>query len=243
MSIDPKTLRKLEGLFAKEGDTGATPAEAAAALGIAQRIMDREGISRAQLELAGQALAEQIEESTISESTGGTPAWLQSLSACLAKANGCYIYRSGTRLQIVGRTSGAESTRYLFALCCREVNRLARRHATGRGRTYANQFRHGCVDAIRQAIAVQRAEANQAARAAVSGSELVALDNALASVARYGAESEVWARAKHRLGKGGHRTRSDSGARAHGRSAGAGIYPGSGARQVRGGSLRLGSGS
>lgn len=52
--MNADAIRKVKALLSKEGAGGTTPEEVATALALAQRIMEREGLTRAMLEIAGQ---------------------------------------------------------------------------------------------------------------------------------------------------------------------------------------------
>ena len=220
------TLRRVKSLLAKEHAPGTTPQEVAAALAMATRLLEREGLTRAALtdapekiELVGEPLDKQRRLSR----------WRASLGSTLARHFGCSIYQTmGVGLMIVGKPSDAETVRYLYAYCTREIDRLAASHARGRGATYANNFRLGCVCAIANAIRAERDAERDAQRAAAgTPGALVVLNGA---IARMDSAADAAARyARERLNLRQTRatgSRYDSAGRAAGEAAGASIYPG-----------------
>ena len=62
--------------------------------------------------------------------------------------------------------------RYLYAWLTSEIERLAQRHAMGKGRTYANSYRWGAVVGCLAAMG----DASRTARAKATGEALVRLD-------------------------------------------------------------------
>lgn len=252
MATRADTMRRVRALLAKENAPGTTPEEVSAALALAARLLEREGLTRAALEIEG--TAEEAEEETrafadplFTASRAAT--WRTRLGSILAAAFGCAQYRSGASLMLVGKPSDAETVRYLFAYCAREIERLARERCAGEGRTYANNFRIGCTDAIADAIRVeQEAErAAQRAAAAANTRALAVVDSAIAKLAQRTAiaGTHMYANVPG-LRKVSVRFNSDPGGRNAGRSAGAGIYPGGRGKGVGLGSGprgRIGSGS
>lgn len=226
-------LRKVQALL-KLGESD-NPNESAAAIAMAQRLMDEHAISEAMLSAEGGQSDEPDEEvQDWADPIGKAGAsWRGQLSMALATPNGCLSYRRGKGLHIIGRASGASQVRYLFSYCEREIDRLAARNG-GNGRTWLNNFRHGCVDAIRDAIQREQRALRDKLRADAAGTmALVPLQNAIARVDGYKREAELFGRVNLRLRSGGQSSyRGDQGARQSGRQAGAGIYPGGDSRQV-----------
>ena len=223
------------------------PHESASAIAMAQRIMAENRITAAEIELEAPAAAPREEvrgwENPLDSAKAALPSWKGRLALILAKANGCQVYRSGPTLKIIGRASRVEEVRYLYTYCAQEVERITRRRGHGNGRTWANNFRLGCVDAIKSAIdresTALRAELREKARAAGTMA-LVKLDNALAVTDGEHREAAQFGRIHLGLrSRSGGSHRHDGSARESGRSAGAGIYPGNGAPQVGGGALRI----
>ncbi len=199
--------------------------EAALAMGHAQALMDKYRIEAAMLDESSEP-DEPIEtwDDPLNE---GSAVWARGLGSVIARANGCSTYRSGKSQIICGRASKVATARYVFAYCKREVERLASLKG-GNGRTWLNQYRHGCVDAIRSAIRSERdKERAQTLAANTDQRALVVIKNAMATVDRESGEVGAWAKAKHNLVSGsGSRVNANPGARAAGRSDGGGIYGG-----------------
>jgi hypothetical protein len=243
-------LRKIRGLL-KLGESD-NPNEAASAAAMAARLMERHSIEAAALELSADQAEPEEPLQKFNEPIGKSGSWRYRLADALASANGCIIYRTGSELLIAGRATGAEKVRYLFAYCEREIDRLARRNTRGEGRTYANNYRIGVVGAIKQAIhderealrADMRTDAAERDQASAGGtSALVAVDNAIARVDNQTAEATRWAYKALRLTSSrGSSSRGNPSARSHGKSDGAGVYPGSSSGSIGSGARQLGRG-
>jgi hypothetical protein len=245
-------LRKIRGLL-KLGESD-NPNEAASAAAMAARLMERHSIEAAALEIKADQAEPDEPLKEFKEPLGKSGSWRYRLADALATANGCLIYKTGSELRIAGRASGAEKVRYLFAYCEREIDRLARRNTRGEGRTYANNYRIGCVGAIKEAIAEERAalraemrteaeERDSVSQWRPGPSALVAVDNAIARVDRQTEEASAWAFKTLRLRTSrGSSSRSNPSARSHGRADGAGVYPGNGGGSIGSGARQLGRG-
>lgn len=246
MSKRDDVLRRVRALLAKEGAEGTTPEEVAASLALAQRLLEREGLTRESLALGGSADAEPEEDMVKCpdplEGTGGKLAvWKNYLGVILTKENGCAGYRGPDGLILIGRPSDIQVIRYLFAYCAREIDRLAKAYCKGCGATYANNFRLGCVDAIAKAIKTQKDAERAAQRAVVTGSALLVLDRAIIAMDQRAKDADAFMRTGVRLRtRTAASVRGDAGARAAGRAAGASIYPGGApGKSIAGGNLRL----
>ncbi len=214
--------------------------ESALALGRAQALMDKFRIEAATLDESNEP-EEDIEawDDPLVETSAK---WARALGMVIADANGCSVYGDRKRLVICGRASKVATARYVFAYCKREIERLASRKG-GNGRTWLNQYRHGCVDAIRSAIRTERdKERAQTLASNTDQRALVVIKNAMAKVDQESGEVDQWATRKFRLHSGGSsRVGSNPGARAAGRNDGSGIYGSSGsARPIGAGNRQIG---
>lgn len=126
MTVEPRLLEKLQALLAKEGAAGTTPEEVAAALGAAARLMERHGLTMADLQSPDSVEIDPVPLFT--EDPKVVEAWLGILAASLAQACGCtcLIDPAGSRVHLVGRKADVQAARYLFDYCRREGDRLAR---------------------------------------------------------------------------------------------------------------------
>lgn len=243
MTNSEKRIERIKALLAKEGAGGTTPEEVAAALAAANRLLEREGLERAQLELDG---AEETEEPQVFteplDASKRVTMWRGDLAMALAQARGCFVYKSrGLGIMIVGTPSSASTVRYLYSYCVREIDRITSLEASGMGKVYANSFRLGCNDAIRTAINAEREKVRAEERAAVANdcTALVSLDKAIARLDNEQASAQARAEESLRL-KNAQSTRYsvDASARVAGQRAGAGIYPGTGGNAQLGTSKR-----
>ena len=145
--------RKIEKLK-RLGEHPATDEhEAAAALALAQRLMDEHHISEAVLDDRDDEA-----DGIVWRLIGRGDSWRGVISHALSEANGC----SGVRVRdqngrladvkVYGRRADVETVAYLFRYCVAEVQRLARVHAAGRGSWWAQGYRAGAAVAIALAI-------------------------------------------------------------------------------------------
>ncbi len=210
--------------------------EAASAAAAAQALLDRHGIERAMLD---QSEDDPTDQEPVGKQgvlqKGAVVAWRQRLAGVLAKANGCQVYimkmRGGgarcTEILLVGRESDAQSIRYLFEAITREMNRLVRLNATGQGRVYSNNYRHGVVDAISTKLVEQKAETIRKVRTEHTGTALVRVDNAIAKWQQRANDSKSWMNDNLNLGSGSRSSMyGDRTGRAAGQRDGASINVG-----------------
>lgn len=160
--MNKKLIDKLNKLFAV-AEKSTFPEEAANALGKAQALMTQHKISMEML----QDTSEQEEEivsfrddqlNREDKNKVNLASWKSNLSHILAIHNGCFVFLSGPKIVITGKPSNVSSVRYLYMYCVKEINRLTKLNCTGKGRTFSNNFRYGCVRAIEKAIQDEKDE-------------------------------------------------------------------------------------
>lgn len=225
-------IEKISKLLSKAKCKSITPEESAAFFAKAHSLMLEHKIEQSELDLNEDEEHQTEEEQLNSEDKGKSKlaTWKAQLGVVLSKANGCFIYQSTSRIILTGKKSDTDTVRYLYDYCIREIDRLTKAHASGYGRTYANNFRLGCVDAIRQAI---KAEVEAKKQKYASNERALVVINQAPILAK---EAERHARGAARLSKTRRSSRYDEGAREAGRQAGSNIYGGS---RVRVGNQRL----
>lgn len=264
MAIEKTLAEKIRKVLNLARGT-TNPHEAAAAFARAQAMMQRHRITEAALHLE-EGTEDPVDAEEIHDrhdplgQQSQRVAWKGSVANALSKANGCKFYWHRTwnrggyvvrQLRVVGRESDVETVRYLFTLCVREIERLARnessrqRRQNGRAdRAFMNAYRMGCARAVVEAIeeeerairALMRQEAGRNEKA------LVTLDAAQAALDRRRAETHRWVDDHLHL-RPGRAPRITSSAGYHaGQIAGRGVYPGR-SQRVTGGARRLGAGS
>jgi hypothetical protein len=220
--------------------------EAAAAVAMATRLMEKFAIEQAMLDVQVEDAEEQRawEQPLVSKegwgprggfSSGGGALWVRRLARVLCHSQGVYYFLEGTAIKLVGTATRVQTVRYLHTYCVSEIQRLAKRHA-GNGREWVKGYRNGCVDAIAEAIKREK-EAERAAAHATYGDNvskaLMVIDNALTLATQHAHKTIPGLRAMRSSARAG-----DHGARDTGRREGASIYPGNGA-----GKSRVGPGS
>lgn len=242
---DTRILDRVRKLLKLAGNN-ASVEEASMAAAAAQRLIDEHNLSAALLAedtstpdpddapfLDTRAAGADPIEPGIRQKDGSTyqDRWKQTLASTIARANGCRIYTwDHSDVQIIGRPSDIDTVRYLYAYLKAQTVMLTDHHGRGMGATWRNNFRYGVVDAIRVKLAEGRKKFEAEARAAATGTALVKVDRALATIEKRGTDIERYmysAEAKATgltgLSKITTKFKSNTSARAQGRKAGAGI--------------------
>lgn len=245
--MNKETLLKIKKLMALANGSSFQE-EAASALGKAQALMLKHKVTQAMLEDTVEEDGESIEsfyESPLNEEDRGKrklSMWKYRLTSVLCQFNGCYVFQSGCHLILVGKPSDVDAVRYLYGYCRREVDRLTALNCKGHGRTYANNFRIGCVEAIREAMNFEQAEIRKQFDHDKDEKSLVVIDKTLAKIQRDRQDSRAFATNKFRLRSGsGSSYRGDSAARNAGKSAGSSIYKGGAGSRLSAPQRKIGS--
>lgn len=148
--------------------------EMKAATAAADRMMQEYRITIAEIEAADAGQAEPFVTLKVSEG-GRRTAWRETLLWALTAHYGCCWYFSSYRSRItgkgvqsytvVGRKSDVEIVQYMFSWLEKEIERLCRWHAGGKGVGYAASWLVGCAQGVNRQLAdlreAQRAEAAQ----------------------------------------------------------------------------------
>lgn len=248
-------VRKVTALL-RLAERGGTAEEAAVAAAKAQELMDKYEINQAALRLEGDSSADTDEEVTDFHGREGgeldtagvrIEKWRWDLAGAVSRSNGCYLFGSSKcvdgkvqkTIEIVGRPSAVETTRYLYAWLFREAQRIADEKGKGMGQLWRREFKEGFAQEVGSRLRVQRKATVDAARAETnSSSALVLVNKAIAKVESNVVEAKEYACTKFSLrsrsGWGGNRPTSES-ARSAGRAAGAAVSLGARSRQIGGG--------
>lgn len=143
--------------------------EAAAAMQQAQAILLKFGIE--QTELEDQETEEEIEAGGAIHATSkfNMDTWCIRLASNLAASNQCRALlaqrwvkgREMAIIEIFGRPSDIKAVRFLYAHYLGQINWLSDRDGKGQGRTWRNNFRHGCVDTLELALLRARSDARE----------------------------------------------------------------------------------
>jgi len=217
--------------------------EAALAMGRAQALMERFKIETATLD-EPDTPDEPIEVWDDPLDNESRSTWKGRLGITLSRANGCTTYKSGRSQIITGRASNVQTVRYLYRYCVRSIDSLALANGRGNGRTWINNYRLGCVQAIGDAIRDEREATRSEMREAVAGDSmaLIRVDNAITNIINEEKDSDRHMRAKVKLvSSRGSSSRYNSSARSAGRSDGAGIYGSGSMGSIGAGSRRIGA--
>ena len=113
---------------------------------LAKHNLTMRDLNKAQLEKE----TEIVDKSVINKSR--MPGWYTELLVSLASAFDCKVivgtgYRS-TSLRLVGTERDTTVAQLMFEYLCEVIDRLAKKHAYGRGRTYVASFRRGMVSRL-----------------------------------------------------------------------------------------------
>jgi len=236
-------INKVQKLLALSQAT--SPEEAASAIAMAQRLMDKHDICEAVLdEMSGEEPAEEVkrwdEPLAVSRAT-----WKGQLCRVLCDANGCFTYKNKTRgtFGIVGKESNVTTVRYMYRYCERAIDLLAVRQEGG-GKTWINNYRMGCVSAIRDSIEAQQQALRDKLRSdAVGTSALVPLNSAIALVDQRLREAQEFAAQNLKIHDAPPpKVRLDREAFATGHMDGGNIYAGAGSPQLGAGQRALENG-
>lgn len=250
--------RKVRALHRLANDRGATEHEAAAAASAMQKLIEQHRLDMSALD-ASESAAEReeaaervgVQTDPLDEQKKGVT-WRGLLAGSIARANGCKVFwdhgvrnnadgrlERVTRLCVIGTPSRASAVRYLYAWLSREVDRLGAEAARGRGRSYGNAFRVGCVERVGARLEAAardgRREAEREARKAADGNStaLVRIDSRLARLEQ---EVDAVREVERNLGlrSAGSFRITNSGGYSAGRAAGDRVNLGSGPALGRG---------
>jgi hypothetical protein len=164
--------------------------EAAAALRLAQRLMERHAIDEASARGCDPAALGAHGETRF-DFTPRIPRWRRTLLEAIGRAHGCIVYKHAGVLRYAGRERDRAQVAALYSELALVVEGLASRNAMGLGRAYADSYRRGVVATLAREIRAAQAEARaEAAAAGAQQSALVAVDG------REG-EAEAWAHAQY----------------------------------------------
>ncbi len=170
-------IAKLQALAANNTNVH----EMQAAANAADRLMQEYRISQAEIEAIDASAAEPFVSLKVSEG-GRRTGWREELLWALVAHYGCCFYfnsgrRAGKGVQsytVVGRKSDTDIVSYMFSWLEREIARLGRWHAGGRGVGYATSWLMGCAQGVRRQFDDMREAARQAAQ---QSSAMVLLDS------------------------------------------------------------------
>ena len=231
--------------------------ESAAALAQAQRLMATHAIEQAML--IEPDIEEQSDEEIVNftawddalDNSRKHATWKGRIAVALSDHNACEIYLRGGSIHLVGRPSDVATVRYLYQYCVREVERLTKLQGRGHGRTWYNNYRLGCCDAIGNHLRDMRkslyeelrgkAADTDAATVTAGSTALVRVNNAIEKVEARQTSTEKWVKDNMNLGtRSTSYSRHDPGARSKGRADGASINLGSNKGIGAGARKRLG---
>jgi hypothetical protein len=218
MTEEKTIIEKVRKLLAKANGT-TNSHEAAAFLGKAQALQLQHKIDTMDLEYVEELC--QMQSEPLNQQDRGrcnVPTWKGNLANVLATANGCYVYEDSGKIMLTGKPSDCDAVRYLYAYCVIQINGLVDSLGSGLGRTYYNNFRLGCVEAIELAIEreteLMRQHYHSNERALMTLNQIVVCYNAAKRLVT----------SKISITKKSNRSSIDEDALGQGRAAGSRIY-------------------
>jgi len=170
-------LAKVKSLLAKAESTESVE-EAASCARLAQGLLFKHRLDMADLAEHDDPIEDQV---VPLEPRPFIDTWRFRLFGRIARMNGCRgyakTYIKGILYHMVGKRSDLSLAQYVLVYLIFQIEALCRSHAQGKGRTWANNFRLGAVDAITSKMkeAVQSAK-KEAKKTPVGTTALVKLD-------------------------------------------------------------------
>jgi hypothetical protein len=170
--------------------------EAAAAARAADKLISEHRLTEAELNIADPGSAEKpIEDTGVLYESARVIRWKANLAMLLADNYSCSVWndwkRSRTvdlntgyvaygnqvsRYRLVGRKSDIEIVNYMFAWLSVEIDRLAKKNASGRGMVYSQSYCMGAVSGIKEQLRLQKEATRAQAQASGQSTALVKLD-------------------------------------------------------------------
>lgn len=223
--MDKTTLLKIKKLMAL-AEGSSYPEESASALGKAQALMLKHKVDQAMLEdVTEEEGIEDFRDSPLNEEDKGKKKqskWKARLASVLCEHNGCSNFSKGVNIILVGKPSDVATIRYMYGYCVRQINRLTKQNCKGQGRTYSNNFRYGCIEAIDEAMKAEQEALRDSLRANHSEKGLIVID----SLVKNHQQSSEFAQKEFKLVSSRTSYTSNDRARQAGEQAGSSIYRG-----------------
>jgi len=178
MNERDKIIERARKLLAL-ADRNSSENEAAAAASKAQSLLAEHDLTIECVEDIDPGAADITEEEV--DRSARMPSWRRSLLHGVARANSCSTlycrHWNSTGLKIVGSRADVAIARAAYGFLCEVIERLTRRHAQGRGRSYASSFRLGCAQRLAERVRARAREHRQtverAGRVTSTGRDLV----------------------------------------------------------------------
>lgn len=241
--MNDRMLEKIRQLMnLANPEKAGSPEEAATALKMAQKMMEKYRISEAMLEDLSIEDQEEIEDDILHSANGIRLAWWKRLLAmALSDVNGCKVYTSKNRkdkrsmINVIGEPSDASVVRYMYNYIANEIDRLTLSYSAARGnpgKTACNSFRLGAVEMITERLKEAHEEAREEIQAGATGDALVKVATAIAKLDQKVADANKWAKKNLKLHKTSTRQNVDESAKRKGRQAGKGIDLSSPGRKI-----------
>lgn len=169
MDID-QVQEKIQKLLRLAEGTN-NPEEAGAAMAMANRLMVQYKIEKINL---GESIEEKFVQGMLYQQGTRRKVWLDSLGTIVGQHFGVVVAIYGKNTLVYGKQSNIDTFKKLYFFCQTEIDRLTIIHATGKGKSFANSFRHGAVKAIKDSLEEER---NKLAQENVHSRALMVINN------------------------------------------------------------------
>lgn len=170
----------------------ANPNEAANAAALADKLINRHQLSMAEIQATSHEQIPVGKHNTPIYSSCRRTAWKAHLASSLARHYDCALYISygyegknkTSNYTLVGRNEDCEIAIFMFNWITNEIERLAKKNASGLGHNYSQTYCEGAGVGIIEKLRSEKENLRTEARAEGKGSALVLLDNKAIEAAR-----------------------------------------------------------
>ncbi len=158
-------VRKLLALADSESEIGNVDAASSIAAQATEMLL-RHGLSMADVDASVREVEDPLADESVTTDHAKARPWLSALAHTIDASLGTYNVQCRDydaerecfvlRRQFYGRRSAASTAAYLYAYLVHEIDAWAKKHAMGRGKTYAASYRLGMVRTIGARLAEMR---------------------------------------------------------------------------------------
>lgn len=166
--------------------------ESTSAALLAQKLIDRHQLSMAEIQATSHEQVPVGKHNTPIYSSCRRTSWKAHLASSLARHYDCALYISygyegknkTSNYTLVGREEDCGLACFMFNWVEHEIERLAKKNASGLGHNYSQTYCEGAVSGITQKLTEEKESAKTSARAEGMTAALVILDNKAIEAAR-----------------------------------------------------------
>lgn len=205
-----EAVDKVRKLLALANDSASTEEEAATAMAMAHKLMQKHRIAEIELDQESKDEGFEVDPTPFAYMGKKHTSWKTSLANAMAHHNGCYIWLNGSNICIAGRPQDTEVARTMYKFVARQVMTMATGYK-GKGAKWLRAWRVGVIVTIDERLRTITEELKRE----TTSTALVVVENRAVEVANY-------VHSKMRFGKsrGGSRTGYDTDGWLQGRADG-----------------------